>query len=67
MPDTWSQAVKDLAEHEGVSMSQKVRDLVREALETHEDAGWESLVQARQDRKGPWHSLDQVEEQLVGR
>ena len=58
-------AVKSLAEHEGVSMSQKVRDLVREALETCEDAGWESVVQARQERKGKWHSLDEVEDQLA--
>lgn len=57
-------AVKGLAEHEGVSMSQKVRDLVEEALETYEDAGWEALVQARQERKGKWHSLDEAEDQF---
>jgi len=56
--------VKGLAEHEGVSMSQKVRDLVGEALETYEDAGWESLVQARQGREVRWHSLDEIEDGL---
>jgi hypothetical protein len=58
-------AIKGLAEHEGVSMSQKVRDLVKEALETYEDAGWESLVLARQEREGKWHSLDEAEDQLT--
>ena len=57
-------AIKTLAEHEGVSMSQKVRDLVKEALETYEDAGWESLVQARREQEGKWHSLDEVEDQF---
>ena len=63
-PDLYA-AVKGLAEHEGVSMSQKVRDLVKEALTTYEDTEWESLVQARQGRKGTWHSLDEVQDGLA--
>lgn len=56
--------LKGLAQHDGVSMSQKVRDLVKEALETYEDAGWESLARERQRRKAKWHSLDEVEGRL---
>ncbi len=57
-------AVRSLAAHDGVSMSQKIRDLVCEALETYEDAGWEDLVRARQLRKSKWVTLEQVEKKL---
>lgn len=40
-------AVSLLARREGVSLSQKVRDLVLDALETIEDAGLESLAEER--------------------
>lgn len=39
--------VEVLAKGEGVSLSQKVRDLVRDALELVEDEGLESRAEAR--------------------
>lgn len=57
-------AVRGLANHDGVSMSQKIRDLVLEALEIYEDAGWESLVRSRQRRKAKWVTLEQAEKKL---
>ncbi len=44
--------VESLAKKERVSLSQKVRDLVREALDLVEDEGLESLVEARRRRGG---------------
>lgn len=52
--------VERLARDEGVSLSQKVRDLVREALELIEDAGWEKLVRERRVRKARWLSHEEV-------
>ena len=43
--------VERLARAEGVSLSQKVRDLVRDALEMVEDAGWESIVERRRGKE----------------
>lgn len=57
-------AVRGLASHDGVSMSQKIRDLVSEALENYEDAGWETLVRSRRRRKAKWVTLEHVEKQL---
>ncbi len=45
-------AVETLSKRDGVSLSQKVRDLVREALELTEDAGLEAIVERRRAAKG---------------
>lgn len=57
-------AVRRLAKAEGVSMSQKVRDLVKEALELVEDAGWESIVRERRKRPGKWLSHSALRRRL---
>lgn len=41
-------AVHDLAEDEGVSMSTLMRDLVRESLELREDRGLAALAEERE-------------------
>lgn len=46
-------AVKRLADRDRVSLSQKVRDLVREALELLEDAALEELVAERRNNPAP--------------
>lgn len=51
--------VKRLAKQDGVSLSQKVRDLVREALELLEDAALEEIVNQR--RKNPAPSIPHAE------
>ncbi len=51
--------VKRLAIQDGVSLSQKVRDLVREALELLEDAALEEVVKQR--RKNPARSIPHAE------
>ena len=51
--------VKRLATQDGVSLSQKVRDLVREALELLEDAALEEVVKER--RKNPARSIPHAE------
>lgn len=52
--------VERLARGEKVSLSQKVRDLVREALDLAEDSGWEKLVAERKERKGRWLTHEEV-------
>lgn len=52
-------AVKRLADRDRVSLSQKVRDLVRDALELLEDAALEELVAER--RKNPASSISHTE------
>ena len=47
------ETVKRLADQDGVSLSQKVRDLVREALELVEDATLEELVNQRRGNPAP--------------
>ena len=61
--------VEDLAKKEGVSLSQKVRDLVRDALELVEDEGLESLVETRRRIavKGSWISHTQLKRRLRSR
>ena len=56
--------VKRLAKTEGVSMSQKVRDLVKEALELVEDEGWERIVTERRRKQGKWVSQVEVKRRL---
>jgi hypothetical protein len=48
------EAIRKIAKKEGVSVSLKARDLLREALETHEDFILESIASEREktfDRK----------------
>lgn len=52
-------AVKRLADRDRVSLSRKVRDLVREALELLEDAALEELVTER--RRNPAPSISHAE------
>lgn len=47
------EVVKRLARRDGVSLSQKVRELVREALELREDAALEELVERRRKNPAP--------------
>lgn len=58
------EAVEFLAKKQGVSLSQKVRDLVKEALEIVEDEGLEALAASRaKDIGNPrvkWVSHDEV-------
>ncbi|HAZ08603.1 MAG TPA: hypothetical protein DCZ01_08810 [Elusimicrobia bacterium] len=42
-----------LAKKEGVSLSQKTRDLVLEALELIEDSGLETIAERRRKNKTP--------------
>lgn len=53
------ETVKRLAEQDGVSLSQKVRDLVRDALDLLEDAALEEIVNQR--RRNPAHSIPHAE------
>ena len=46
-------AVKRLADRDRVSLSQKVRDLVRDALELLEDAALEEVVAGRRNNPVP--------------
>ena len=46
-------ALERLAKRDGVSLSQKTRDLLLEALELFEDSAWESIVQGRRKNKAP--------------
>ncbi len=59
-------AVETLAKREGVSLSQKVRDLVREAIELVEDEGLEAIVEGRRraGRRDGWLSHAQVKRRL---
>ncbi len=57
-------AVKRLAKTEGVSMSQKVRDLVKEALELVEDEGWEEIVTQRRGKPGKCLSHGEAKRRL---
>ena len=56
------EAVETLAKRDRVSLSQKVRDLLREALELVEDEGLEAIAHSR--RKGKWISHAEVKRQL---
>ncbi len=58
-------AVTRLAKREGVSLSHKVNDLVREALELQEDAGLDAIAKARRDaRGGHWVSHAEMKRRL---
>lgn len=57
-------AVSRLAKKDGVSLSQKARDLLVEALEVVEDAGLVDLVRERRRNRAPAISLDAVKRRL---
>ncbi len=54
------EAVAMLAKKDGVSLSQKARDLLLEALELIEDAGLEAIVERRRKNLGKSISLAEV-------
>lgn len=58
------EAVKRLASRDGVSLSEKVRDLVRQALELQEDAALEALVEQRRANRAPSISREDVRRRL---
>lgn len=45
--------IERLARKDGVTLSQKTRDLLRDALETVEDEGLERMVERRRQNKKP--------------
>ena len=47
------QAIATLAKKDGMSLSQKARDLLLEALELTEDAGLEAIVERRRVNRAP--------------
>ena len=54
------EAVAMLAKRDGVSLSQKARDLLLEALELIEDAGLEAIVERRRKSSGKSIPLTEV-------
>jgi hypothetical protein len=53
--------VQRLAKNDGVSLSEKVRDLVREAVELVEDEGLEALARTRRERRPKANLLTHAE------
>ena len=53
-------AVKGLAKRDGVSLSQKARDLIVQALELSEDAGLEAIVAGRRKNRAKSIPLEDV-------
>ena len=60
-------AVKRLADRDRVSLSQKVRDLIRDALELLEDAALEELVTERRNNPAPSIPHDELKRRLSTR
>lgn len=58
------QAVAALAKEDGVSMSLKARDLIREAIEHLEDLGLASIVAERASKPGKLIKLSDLEKRL---
>lgn len=58
------EAIERLAKKEGVSLSQKTRDLLLEALELIEDAGLEALVEQRRKNRAPAISHAELKRRL---
>lgn len=50
--------VSTIAKRDGLSMSQKVRDLVRDAIDRDEDADLTAIVESRIKGGGRWISHD---------
>lgn len=58
-------AVETMAHQEHVSLSQMVRDLIKESVELAEDKGLERIVEERRNQhKGKWVSLADVRKRL---
>lgn len=57
-------AVASLADKEGVSMSTKARDLIREALERLEDVALAGVVEARADKPAKLLTLAEMRKRL---
>lgn len=57
-------AIERLAKKDGVSLSQKARDLLLEALELIEDSGLEAVVERRRKNKAPSLSHMEVKRRL---
>lgn len=57
-------AIASLANQEGVSMSTKARDLIREALEHLEDMALASVVEARSRKPAKLLTLDELRGRL---
>jgi hypothetical protein len=66
LPPALYATVAKLAHREGVSLSRKVGDLVREALELEEDIGLDLVVRRRekQGATGRWISHDEAKRRL---
>lgn len=65
LPPEIYKAVARLAKRDGISLSHKVNDLVREALELEEDAGLDSIAKRRRAaRRGRWVSQAEVKRRL---
>jgi hypothetical protein len=65
LPPEIYKAVQRLAKRDGISLSHKVNDLVREALELEEDAGLDSIAKRRRaSRGGRWVSQTEVKRRL---
>lgn len=58
------EAIAHLAETDGVSLSQKTRDLLLEAVELVEDAVLEALVERRRRNRRPSIPLAEVKRRL---
>jgi predicted DNA-binding protein len=58
-------AVKTMAKQEHISLSQMVRDLIKESVELMEDRGLELIVEERRkNHDGKWMSLAEVKNHL---
>lgn len=58
------EAIRFLAERDHVSLSQKARDLVRNALEITEDAALDALAAQRRHNKAPSISHQELKKRL---
>jgi hypothetical protein len=58
------EAVATLAKRDGMSLSQKARDLLLEALELTEDAGLEAIVERRRGNRAPSISHGELKRRL---
>ena len=57
-------AIEKLAKKDGVSLSQKTRDLLVDALELIEDTGLEAVVEERRKNKAPSISHQELKRRL---
>jgi len=52
--------VRLMAKRDGVSLSQKVRDILREAADRDEDADLAALVAERKKKRGKFHTMAEM-------